>query len=182
MRGHVPRASRTAQDLARYGAMVREPLDVQHFTSSTPHGLDLLRTGSTSDLHPTEYDTLSALVERSHAISLIDAGSGRTPVALTRAAEIADRMVVTGLPTAVQRMPLVLDWLRTIGRADLAASAMAILMPESDEQMRARLRATFPHVLAMPHDPHLAQGGVVDPALVSVPVKDILLEIAAVLL
>ncbi|WP_226352505.1 hypothetical protein [Pseudonocardia sp. ICBG601] len=99
----------------------------------------------------------------------------------------ADSVVVVGAPTVdgAGRASKTLDWLVAHGHGDLVRNAVVVLSCDrrSAEVDAARIREHFAQrvrgVVEVPHDPHLATGGRIDPARLRPATADAFLELGA---
>jgi S-DNA-T family DNA segregation ATPase FtsK/SpoIIIE len=175
-----PQGRRTSQELVRYADLVRNVTDLGAFTTASPTGLEVIYTRpQPSGLTPDEYDVLAGVLERFSSISLVDAGSGRAPNALWRTIELADQIVVAGSTSkeGAKATTGILAWLASLGRQDLADSALVVLTP-AWPQPTAVLRDHFPAVVTVPYDSHLGQDSQINPKLITPPAQNALLELA----
>jgi MinD-like ATPase involved in chromosome partitioning or flagellar assembly len=100
---------------------------------------------------------------------------------------VADSLVVVGSPTVdgAGRAAKTLDWLCAHGHARLAADAVVVLNHDrvSADVDAGRIHAYFAArcraVVDVPHDPHLAVGGRIDPARLREPTRTAFLRLAA---
>ena len=134
-----------------------------------------------------EYERVCDLLGRYFNIIVTDSGTGLVHSAMEGTLARADSVVVVGAPTVdgAGRASKTLDWLVAHGHDDLARDAVVVLSgdrqsPEVDagrilEHFRARVRG----VVEVPHDPHLATGGRIDPDRLRPATAAAFLELAA---
>ncbi|MBN9735257.1 MinD/ParA family protein [Pseudonocardia sp. P1] len=134
-----------------------------------------------------EYERVCDLLGRFFNIIVTDSGTGLVHSAMEGTLARADSVVVVGAPTVdgAGRASRTLDWLVAHGHAGLAADAVVVLScdrhsAEVDadrilEHFRSRVRGVVP----VPHDPHLATGGRIDPARLRPATSDAFLELGA---
>ena len=134
-----------------------------------------------------EYERVSALLGRYFDLTVTDSGTGLVHSAMAGTLTIADGLVVVGSPTVdgAGRAAKTLDWLCAHGHAQLAADAVVLLNHDrvSADVDAGRIHAYFAArcraVVDVPHDPHLAVGGRIDPARLREPTRTAFLRLAA---
>ncbi|MBC3190745.1 MinD/ParA family protein [Pseudonocardia sp. C8] len=134
-----------------------------------------------------EYERVCDLLGRYFNIIVTDSGTGLVHSAMEGTLARADSVVVVGAPTVdgAGRASKTLDWLVAHGHAGLARDAVVVLSCDRHsreidagrilEHFRTRVRG----VVEIPHDPHLATGGRIDPARLQPATTDAFLELAA---
>jgi MinD-like ATPase involved in chromosome partitioning or flagellar assembly len=133
-----------------------------------------------------EYLRVDAALARYFSVMLTDSGTGMVHSAMAGTLDVADSLVVVGAPTVdgAGRASKTLDWLVAHGHDRLVADAVVVLVgsagreidaPALREHFEGRCRA----VVEVPHDPHLATGGRIDPARLRSATRDAYLELAA---
>lgn len=134
-----------------------------------------------------EYERVCDLLGRYFNIVVTDSGTGLVHSAMEGTLARADSVVVVGAPTVDGggRAAKTLDWLVAHGHEDLAGDAVVVLScdrhsAEVDagrivDHFRARARG----VVRVPHDPHLATGGRIDPERLRPATADAFLELGA---
>jgi MinD-like ATPase involved in chromosome partitioning or flagellar assembly len=134
-----------------------------------------------------EYLRVDALLGRFLSLILTDSGTGLVHSAMAGTLEAADSLVVVGAPTVdgAGRASKTLDWLVAHGYGQLVAQAVVVLSQDraSAEVDGARVHAHFASrcraVVELPHDPHLATGGRLDPGRLRPATRDAFLVLAA---
>ncbi|MFP5022917.1 MinD/ParA family ATP-binding protein [Pseudonocardia phyllosphaerae] len=134
-----------------------------------------------------EYEAVSDLLGRFFNIIVTDSGTGLVHSAMEGTLARADSVVVVGAPTVdgAGRAAKTLDWLVAHGHAGLARDAVVVLScdrrsAEVDvSRIRDHFRSRVRTVVEIPHDPHLATGGRIDPARLRPATSDAFLELAA---
>ena len=134
-----------------------------------------------------EYERVSALLGRYFDLTVTDSGTGLVHSAMAGTLTVADGLVVVGSPTVdgAGRAAKTLDWLCAHGHARLAADAVVVLNHDrvSADVDAGRIHAYFAArcraVVDVPHDPHLAVGGRIDPARLREPTRTAFLRLAA---
>ncbi|WP_224391699.1 MinD/ParA family protein [Pseudonocardia sp. ICBG1293] len=119
-----------------------------------------------------EYERVVALLGRFFNIIITDSGTGLVHSTMQGTLACADSVVVVGAPTVdgAGRASKTLDWMAAHGHGDLVRDAVVVLSCDrrSAEVDAARIREHFAQrvrgVVEVPHDPHLATGGRIDPA------------------
>ncbi|MER5674461.1 MinD/ParA family ATP-binding protein [Pseudonocardia alni] len=134
-----------------------------------------------------EYERVVDLLGRFFNIIITDSGTGMVHSTMQGTLARADSVVVVGAPTVdgAGRASKTLDWLVAHGHGDLVRDAVVVLSCDrrSAEVDAARIREHFAQrvrgVVEVPHDPHLATGGRVDPARLRPATADAFLELGA---
>ncbi|WP_308283460.1 MinD/ParA family ATP-binding protein [Pseudonocardia nigra] len=134
-----------------------------------------------------EYERVCAVLARFHNIVITDSGTGMVHSAMEGTLALADSLVVVGSPTVdgASRASKTLDWLVAHGHRDAVARAVVVLSLDrtSKEVDAGLLRAHFAErcreVVEIPHDPHLATGGRIDPTMLRPATARAFLELAA---
>ena len=134
-----------------------------------------------------EYERVSALLGRYFDLTVTDSGTGLVHSAMAGTLTVADGLVVVGSPTVdgAGRAAKTLDWLCAHGHARLAGDAVVVLNHDrvSADVDAGRIHAYFTArsraVVDVPHDPHLAVGGRIDPARLREPTRTAFLRLAA---
>ncbi|MCW0215304.1 MAG: MinD/ParA family protein [Pseudonocardia sp.] len=135
-----------------------------------------------------EYLRIDDLLGRFFSLILTDSGTGLVHSAMAGTLEVADALVVVGAPTVdgAGRASKTLDWLVAHGHGQLVSDAVVVLSLDrvSAEIDRSRVHAHFASrcraVVEIPHDPHLATGGRLDPGRLRPETRDAFLALAAV--
>ncbi|MCE0763930.1 MinD/ParA family protein [Pseudonocardia kujensis] len=133
-----------------------------------------------------EYLRIDAALARYFSVMLTDSGTGMVHSAMAGTLDVADSLVVVGAPTVdgAGRASKTLDWLVAHGHGRLVADAVVVLVgraareidaPALREHFAGRCRA----VVEVPHDPHLATGGRIDPGRLRPATREAFLELAA---
>ncbi|GAA1400633.1 MinD/ParA family protein [Pseudonocardia kongjuensis] len=119
-----------------------------------------------------EYERVCDLLGRYFNVIVTDSGTGLVHSAMEGTLARADSVVVVGAPTVdgAGRAGRTLDWLTAHGHQALARDAVVVLScdRQSAEVDTGRIVEHFAGrargVVQVPHDPHLATGGRIDPA------------------
>ncbi|MFC5948958.1 AAA family ATPase [Pseudonocardia lutea] len=133
-----------------------------------------------------EYLRADEVLARFFSVMITDSGTGMVHSAMAGTLDVADSLVVVGAPTVdgAGRASKTLDWLVAHGRERLVSDAVVVLVgragreidaPALREHFGGRCRA----VVEVPHDPHLATGGRIDPGRLRPATRDAFLELAA---
>jgi MinD-like ATPase involved in chromosome partitioning or flagellar assembly len=180
----------TVRELLRDLDGVRSWADLSRYTSLAGR-LQVLASeqdpASGAAVSREEYEQVSGLLARYFDLAVTDSGTGLVHSAMEGTLGLADGVVVVGAPTVdgAGRAAKTLDRLRTHGHAGLAADALVVLNHDraSKEVDARRIREHFAArcraVVDVPHDPHLATGGRIDPARLRPGTRDAFLELAA---
>jgi MinD-like ATPase involved in chromosome partitioning or flagellar assembly len=163
-----------------YSAILND-LDVQGYADIREHlgqngvGLDVLSGNRASDeprpLVPAMFTGVLSRLRRTHNVILVDACDDLEHPVMTSVLEACDTLVfVSGLtPDTSLPVTRAIDLLRSMGHHDLVSRSMVILNDirgDHDKDAVAYLTEKFSHCGAaveyMPHDPHLATGGIID--------------------
>lgn len=133
-----------------------------------------------------EYLRADEVLARFFSVMLTDSGTGMVHSAMSGTLDVADSLVVVGAPTVdgAGRASKTLDWLVAHRREALVAEAVVVLVGRGSREIDAAgLREHFAQrcraVVEVPHDPHLATGGRIDPARLRPATRDAFLELAA---
>lgn len=174
--GRVPlRSDRTVRDLLRALPEVTSYADVRAHTAQHPSRLEVLASdqdpAASQAFGEQDYRTVTALLETYYQVILTDSGTGLLHSAMSGVLAQADQIVlVTGASVDGGRSAdATLDWLAAHGRQDLVSGAVAAVtsvLPGrtilDDGALAAHFAARCRAVVAVPHDPHLEEGGAVD--------------------
>lgn len=133
-----------------------------------------------------EYLRADAVLARFFSVMLTDSGTGMVHSAMAGTLDRADSLVVVGAPTVdgAGRASKTLDWLRAHGHDGLAREAVVVLVGAPSREidgdgLREHFAARVRCVREIPHDPHLATGGRIDPARLRPGTREAFLELAA---
>ncbi|MBP2370133.1 MinD/ParA family ATP-binding protein [Pseudonocardia parietis] len=134
-----------------------------------------------------EYERVCDLLGRYFTVLVTDSGTGLVHSAMAGTLARADSVVVVGAPTVdgAGRAAKTLDLLVAHGCENLARDAVVVLSCDRHsadvdsarilDHFRGRVRG----VVAVPHDPHLAVGGRIDPERLRPATADAFLELGA---
>jgi MinD-like ATPase involved in chromosome partitioning or flagellar assembly len=189
-------ATFTARQVARErfmaDAFARLPADAAHPPLHILAAVAVADAGMGTGAAPN-HGTLADQLARYYSIVLTDPGSAMVQAALRGTLDAADAVVLvsgTGADEA-RRASEMLSWLEAHGRADLAGRAIVVLNqsaaahPEESaahpEEAEAHFADRVPHVIRLPHDPHLAHGSRIELARLSPATRAAVLELAALL-
>lgn len=134
-----------------------------------------------------EYLRIDEVLGRFFSVILTDSGTGLVHSAMSGTLAVADELVIVGAPTvdAAGRADKTLDWLDAHGHGELVDRAVVVLSQDrtskevDDERVREHFAARCRAVVEVPHDPHLATGGRLDPARLRAPAREAFLDLAA---
>ncbi|WP_344425878.1 MinD/ParA family protein [Pseudonocardia ailaonensis] len=133
-----------------------------------------------------EYLRIDGALARFFSVMLTDSGTGMVHSAMAGTLDVADSLVVVGAPTVdgAGRASKTLDWLVAHGHERLVEEAVVVLVGRGSRELDSgALREHFARrcraVVEIPHDPHLATGGRIDPARLRPATRDAFLELAA---
>ena len=180
-------SGRTVGELLRDAERVRSWSDMSGYTGVAGRLRVVGSCHDPADFGREEYEQVSGVLGRFFDIVVTDSGPGLVHPAMQGTLALADGLVVVGSPTVdgASRAAKTLDWLLARGHAGLAADALVVLSHDrvSADVDAARIRAYFAArcrgVVDVPHDPHLASGGRIDPARLREPTRAAFLELAA---
>ncbi|ANY08211.1 MinD/ParA family ATP-binding protein [Pseudonocardia sp. HH130630-07] len=180
----------TVRELLNDLDQIRSWTDVSHYTSLAGR-LQVLASeqdpASGDAFRHDEYELVCELLGRFFNVIVTDSGTGLVHSAMQGTLAQADSIVVVGAPTVdgAGRASKTLDWLVAHGLGDLARDAVVVLSYDRQsaevdadrilEHFRSRVRG----VVRVPHDPHLATGGRIDPARLRPATSDAFLELGA---
>ena len=185
----------TVRDLLAERDQIRRYADVRGYTAVTPGGLEVLASdrdpASSEAFSGADFTGLCDVLERFYCICLADCGTGLLHSAMSGVLRLADQLVLVTSPTVdgARSAGAALDWLTAHASRDLVRRAVVVLsgtrprhrsridVSQLEEHFGARCRA----VVAVPHDPHLAEGADIDPGLLRRPTADAYLALAALI-
>ena len=135
------------------------------------------------------YERVCSVLTRFYNIIITDSGTGLVHSAMEGTLALADSLVVVGAPTVdgASRASKTLDWLVAHGYEGQVARAVVVLScdrksPEVDpKRVRGHFEARCRGVVEIPHDPHLASGGLIELDRLRSATHDAFLELAALL-
>jgi MinD-like ATPase involved in chromosome partitioning or flagellar assembly len=135
------------------------------------------------------YERVCSVLTRFYNIIITDSGTGLVHSAMEGTLALADSLVVVGAPTVdgASRASKTLDWLVAHGYEGQVARAVVVLScdrksPEVDpKRVRGHFEARCRGVVEIPHDPHLASGGLIELERLRSATHDAFLELAALL-
>ncbi|WP_448852134.1 nucleotide-binding protein [Corynebacterium sp. 335C] len=180
----------TVRDLLR-APSTESYADVRALTSHSPSRLEVVgseRDPSVSEaFSAADYSRVLDIVSRHYTLILVDCGTGLVHPAMPEILASADCLVLVATPAldGARGAWATLDWLSAHGHGALVAqTVVAVNHPvaggaddaELERLFGARCRAT----VALPFDPHLADGAVVDPARLRPATAAAFRELAAV--
>ena len=163
-----------------YAAVLDDP-DVRGYADIREHlgrnavGLDVLAGNRNSEdsrpLTPAMFDGVLARLRRTHSVIVVDTSDDLEHPVMPAILDACDALVFVSGLTADTSLPVTraIDQLRSMGRHDLVARSILILNDASghhDKDARGYLTERFGRCCAtvefMPHDAHLARGGIID--------------------
>ena len=163
-----------------YSAVLND-VDVQGYADIREHlgqngvGLDVLSGNRVSDqprpLAPAMFTGVLSRLRRTHTVILIDTADDLEHPVMKTVLDSCDTLVFVSGLTADTSLPVTraIDLLRSMGYHELVSRSMVILNDirhEHDKDARAYLTEKFSRsgatVEYLPHDPHLAKGGIID--------------------
>jgi MinD-like ATPase involved in chromosome partitioning or flagellar assembly len=168
---------------------VRTLADVDRFTAVVGR-LRVLASdqdlGRNVALNSLEYERVCLLLQRHFPVIVTDGAAGP---ALAGTLALAHSVVVVGSLTVdgAGRAGKTLDWLVAHGYRDAAARAVLVLDGDrasggvDADRLRAHFAARCRAVLEIPHDRHLAQGGLIDAAALAPGTRAAALHLAALI-
>jgi MinD-like ATPase involved in chromosome partitioning or flagellar assembly len=188
-RVHEPYSVSTAGELHDALAEIERYADLMPYVTQADSGLCVVRSdpNAVGRLGPEEYREILRLLTRFYAMVVIDLGTGMREPAFQAIIEAADAVVAVTRPTfdSAEVMAEGLDWLagrfgEKITGATLVLNAVD---PGPDRLDAAHLTGDFAdrigRILHVPHDRHLAAGGVPQWSLLTHDTQDAYLRLAA---
>jgi MinD-like ATPase involved in chromosome partitioning or flagellar assembly len=175
-----------AQDLQRAAAGVDRYSDLGPYLTTSNSGLCMVRGDPDCDtrLGPGGYRDLLALLQRFFSIIVVDLGTGLRDPAFQAVIEAADAVVAVTGPgfDAVEVLVEGLDWLSR-RHPDVLRSATAVINGTGPhgldvDQMSQTLTDWTAHVIRVPGDRHLAEGGAIEWDRLGARAQDAALELA----
>jgi MinD-like ATPase involved in chromosome partitioning or flagellar assembly len=169
---------------------VRSWTDMAHYTSLAGR-LQVLASeqdpAMSEAFSRAEYQAVCAVLSRFFNVVITDSGTGLVHSAMGGALDSTDTLVIAGGPTldGASRAAKTLDWLVAHGYDELVSRAVVALSCDRAsrdvdqtkivEHFQGRCRA----VVAIPADPHLSIGGVIELDALARPTRDAFLRLAA---
>ena len=138
-------------------------------------------------LSSVEYEKVCQLLRRHYNVIITDGATGMANPAMAATLAFAHSIVVVGSLTVdgAGRASKTLDWLNAHGYRSAAARAVLVLDGDRASgdidavRLQAHFNARCRAVVELPHDPHLAQGGRIEPAALRPATREAALELAA---
>lgn len=162
-------------------AAVLNDTDVQGYADIREHlgqnsiGLDVLAGNRASDgprpLTPSMYSGVLSRLRRTHSVMLVDTSDDLEHPVMTSVLDSCDALVFVSGLTVDTSLPVTraIDLLRSMGYHELVSRSTVVLNDSRNgyaKDARSYLTERFAHsgatVEFMPHDPHLARGGIID--------------------
>lgn len=136
-----------------------------------------------------EYEHICGLLDRFFNVIITDSGTGLVHSAMEGTLRLADSVIIVGAPTVdgAGRASKTLDWMHAHGHGALASNAVAVLSCDRTSVevdaglIQAHFAARCRAVVQVPHDPHLATGGLVELARLRPPTREAAYRLAAVM-
>ena len=151
--------------------------DIREHLGQNTIGLDVLAGNRASDqprpLLPAMFNGVLARLRRTHNVIVVDTSDDLEHPVMKAVLDSSDTLVFVSGLTADTSLPVTrsIDLLRAMGYHDLVSRSMVVLNDSRngyDSDARAYLTERFTQsgatVEFMPHDPHLAAGGIIDTA------------------
>lgn len=163
----------TVRDLLR-APSTASYADVRALTSHSPSRLEVVgseRDPSVSEaFSAADYARVLDIVSLHYTLILVDCGTGLVHPAMPEILSSADCLVLVATPAldGARGAWATLDWLSAHGHGTLVAQTIVAVNHPSpggarDEELAALFGRRCRTVVPLPFDPHLADGGVVDP-------------------
>ncbi|MGQ0846326.1 MAG: AAA family ATPase [Sporichthyaceae bacterium] len=172
----VPGATRaTVRDFVRRSPQLDRYSAVREFTAQAPSRLEVLCSESdplaSMAFSEADYRVISDILERFYNLVLTDCGTGLLHSAMVGVLAKADQVVIVSSASldGARSASATLDWLEAHGYQDLARDSVTVVTsvrPKSDAVHLSEIVGHFAKrtraVVAVPYDPHLAEGGQID--------------------
>ncbi|GAA1663216.1 MinD/ParA family protein [Fodinicola feengrottensis] len=184
-----PYSPGSASELRCYSEHVQRYADLMPYVTEAEGGLCVVRsdTAAAGRLGPVEYREVLGVLSRFYSIIVVDLGTGMREAAFLSIVEAADAVVAVTRPSFDAAEVLVegMDWLARrfplkVATSTVVVNASHTVAGELDlDRLEAELSRQVAHVLRVPHDRHLAAGGVPQWLLLSHHTQDAYLKLAA---
>ena len=146
-----------------------------------------LDPAATTTLEPGEYQQVMQLLGRHIGIAVTDTGTGPAHPLTRSVLHAADSLVVVGTLTVdgASRAAHTLDWLANHGRHAHATNSVVVLTGDHRSRdidldaVRDHFTSRVRALVEIPHDPHLASGGRLDPTRLRRTTRDAFTQVAA---
>ncbi len=174
-----------AQQLDRYSA-------VREFTAQAESRLEVLVSESdplaSLAFSENDYRIISDILEKFYNLILTDCGTGLLHSAMVGVLAKADQVVIVSSASldGARSASATLDWLEAHNYGDLARESVTVITSVRPQAAAVHLDEIISHfarrtraVVAVPYDPHLAEGGQIDLNLMSKGAYQAYLELAA---
>jgi MinD-like ATPase involved in chromosome partitioning or flagellar assembly len=174
-----------SQQLDRYSA-------VREFTAQAESRLEVLVSESdplaSLAFSENDYRIISDILERFYNLILTDCGTGLLHSAMVGVLAKADQVVIVSSASldGARSASATLDWLEAHNYSDLARESVTVITSVRPQAATVHLDEIISHfarrtraVVAVPYDPHLAEGGQIDLSQLSKGAYQAYLELAA---
>ena len=189
----VPNLTRaTVRDFVRRSPQLDRYSAVREFTAQASSRLEVLCSESdplaSMAFSEADYRVISDILERFYNLILTDCGTGLLHSAMVGVLAKADQVVIVSSASldGARSASATLDWLEAHGYQNLARDSVTVVTsvrPKADavhlEEIVAHFARRTRAVVAVPYDPHLAEGGQIDLERMSKTAYHAYLELAA---
>ncbi|MGQ0465939.1 MAG: MinD/ParA family ATP-binding protein [Sporichthyaceae bacterium] len=165
----------TVRDFVRKSPQLDRYSAVREFTAQAPSRLEVLCSESdplaSMAFSEADYRVISDILERFYNLVITDCGTGLLHSAMVGVLAKADQVVIVSSASldGARSASATLDWLEAHNYSDLARESVTVVTsvrPKSDavhlEEIVAHFARRTRAVVAVPYDPHLAEGGQID--------------------
>lgn len=175
--------------LAKQASQAARYADLMPYLTQADTGLCVVRSdpGATARLGPEQYREILAVLARFYQVIVVDLGTGMREPAFLSILDAADAVVAVTTPSfdSAEVVAEGVDWLT--GRFPDKITAATIVLNAVDAEpcgldtarLGEQLGARVARVQSVPHDAHLARGGVPQWQLLKSRTQDAYLELAA---
>jgi MinD-like ATPase involved in chromosome partitioning or flagellar assembly len=189
----VPNMTRaTVRDFVRRSPQLDRYSAVREFTAQAPSRLEVLCSESdplaSMAFSEADYRVISDILERFYNLVLTDCGTGLLHSAMVGVLAKADQVVIVSSASldGARSASATLDWLEAHNYSDLARESVTVVTsvrPKADavhlDEIVSHFAKRTRAVVAVPYDPHLAEGGQIDLERMSKTAYHAYLELAA---
>lgn len=185
-------ARTTVRDFVNRSAQLTKYSLVREYTAQAESRLEVLASESdplaSLAFSENDYRVIADILERFYNLILTDCGTGLLHSAMVGVLAKADQVVIVSSASldGARSASATLDWLEAHGYQELAKESVTVVTSVRPQANTVHLDQIIGHfakrtraVVAVPYDPHLAEGGQIDLARLSKGTYQAYLELAA---
>lgn len=182
----------TVRDVVLHKDEIKSYGAIRAYTSQGPSRLEVIASDQdpavSTAFSEKDYRAVAELLDQHYSVVLTDSGTGVLHSAMQGTLAMADALVIVTSPSVdgAKGANDTLDWLVAHGHGPLVARSIAVISTvrrQSREVDMAKLEAHFAsrcrEVVAIPYDPHLQTGAVIDLDLLRSATREAYLQLAA---